>query len=127
MDSAVSIGVIAEQTGVSVATVRYYDDIGLITAAGRVGGKRRFDQSTVGRVNFVRRCQATGFSLEEIGLILDDSSGQWQRLVTAKVDELRRSRDELDRMIAILEEVGRCGCSVVASCDRLPELTTTPQ
>jgi DNA-binding transcriptional MerR regulator len=123
MDSAVSIGVIAEQAGVSVATVRYYDDIGLITAVGRVGGKRRFDQDAVGRVNFIRRCQATGFSLEEIGQILDDSSGHWKPLISAKVVELQRSRDELDRMIAMLEEVGRCGCSVVATCDRMPPLT----
>jgi DNA-binding transcriptional MerR regulator len=68
-------------------------------------------------------CQATGFSLEEIGQILDDSSGHWKPLISAKVVELQRSRDELDRMIAMLEEVGRCGCSVVATCDRMPPLT----
>ena len=119
MDAAVSIGIIAEQTGVTVATLRYYDDLGLVSPSGRVGGKRRFGPETVGRVNFIRQCQATGFSLDEIKELLDDSSGRWPSLVAAKTSELRNARDHLDQMIAMLDEVARCGCSVVATCPRL--------
>ena len=51
------IGEVARSTGLAVSAVRYYDEIGVITASARVGGKRRFDPDTVGRVSFIRRAQ----------------------------------------------------------------------
>ena len=66
------IGEVAETTGIAVSAVRYYADIGVISTASRVGGKRRFDADTVGRVSFIRRAQEVGFSLDEIRRILDD-------------------------------------------------------
>ena len=63
-----SIGQVAQTTGLAVSAVRYYDDIGLIEASARVGGKRRFAPEIVGRVSFVQRAQEAGFSLDEIGL-----------------------------------------------------------
>lgn len=116
----VPIGVIAESSGIAVSAVRYYAEIGVITAAGRVGGKRRFDPDTVGRVSFIRRAREAGFSLDEIRTILDDQSGGWRDLVGAKIAELGERRDRLDAMIAMLGEIQECGCRAVASCPRLP-------
>ena len=116
----VPIGVIAESSGIAVSAVRYYAEIGVITAAGRVGGKRRFDPDTVGRVSFIRRAREAGFSLDEIRTILDDQSGGWRDLVGAKIAELGERRDRLDAMIAMLGEIRECGCRAVASCPRLP-------
>lgn len=113
-----AIGEVADSTGVAVSAVRYYDEIGVITAATRIGGKRRFDPDTVGRVSFIRRAQEAGFSLGEIRTILDDTQGGWHDLVEAKLVELSERRDRLDTMIAMLAEIGDCGCAVVASCPR---------
>lgn len=110
------IGRIASATGASVSAVRYYEDIGMIDAAGRVGGKRRFHPDTVGRVNFIRRAKEAGFSLEEIHLILDDTAGGWKDLVDEKIVELDRRRERLDLMIAMLADIRDCGCKVVALC-----------
>ncbi len=112
------IGAVADSAGVAVSAVRYYDEIGVITATARVGGKRRFDPDTVGRVSFIRRAQEAGFSLEEIRTILDDAQGGWHDLVEEKLAELSERRDRLDTMIAMLGEIRDCGCEVVASCPR---------
>ena len=112
------IGEVADSAGVAVSAVRYYDEIGVITATARVGGKRRFDPDTVGRVSFIRRAQEAGFSLEEIRTILDDAQGGWHDLVEEKLAELSERRDRLDTMIAMLGEIRDCGCEVVASCPR---------
>ncbi len=111
-----SIGQLADSTGLSVSAVRYYDQIGLIETVTRVGGKRRFDPETVGRVSFVQRSQDAGFSLDEIGQILDDSAGGWQDLVDAKLAELTERRDRLNDTINMLGEIRECGCQVVATC-----------
>jgi hypothetical protein len=55
-----AIGEVARSAGVTVSAVRYYDEIGVISAATRVGGKRRFDRDAVGRVSFIKRSQQAG-------------------------------------------------------------------
>ncbi len=116
-DSA--IGQVAQASGVSVSVIRYYDELGLVTPVRRVGGQRRFGPDAVSRVAFIRRAQATGFSLTDIKGLLDDQDGGWPGLVDRQLTELRRRRDELDVMISTLEEVRRCGCDVVAQCERV--------
>lgn len=114
----VSIGAVAESTGLSISAIRYYDERGLITPTARVGGKRRFDAGTVGRLNFVQRAQDAGFSLDEIGLILDDEAGEWRSLVDAKIIEIIDRRERLDEMLMLLNAVRDCGCEAVADCPR---------
>lgn len=116
--TTLAIGALASETGVAISTLRYYDEIGLVTPATRIGGKRRFDQDTVGRVNFIRRAKQVGFNLEEIGQILDDTSGGWAELVEKRLEALRSRRAELDAMIATLDEIRLCGCRVVSECPR---------
>ena len=111
-----SIGAVADRTGLSVSAVRYYDEIGVISTAERVGGKRRFRETTVGRVNFVRRAQNAGFSLDEIRRLLDDTQGEWRTLVDEKIDELVERQRQLGEMVNLLGEIRTCGCDVVADC-----------
>ena len=118
VDDLLAIGSVADATGTTVATVRYYDELGLVPSTTRIGGKRRFDPGSVGRVNFVRRAQRLGFSLDDIKAILDDTNRGWAVLVDARLAELRAQRASVDEMIAILEEVRTCGCEVVTECPR---------
>lgn len=116
------IGELAKTSGISVSAVRYYEEIGVISSATRVGGKRRFDPATIGRVSFIRRAQEAGFSLEEIGTILDDETGIWRVLVDDKLIELTERKDRLETMISMLAEIRECGCGAVAAC---PLVTTS--
>ncbi len=113
------IGEVAETTGIAVSAVRFYEEIGVISCAARVGGKRRFDPATIGRVSFIQRAQEAGFSLEEIGTILDDETGSWRVLVDDKLIELTERKDRLETMISMLAEIRECGCGAVASCPRV--------
>ena len=72
------IGEAAKRAGVSAPTIRYYEDIGLLSSPARTeAGYRRYTESTVDELRFIRKAQALGFSLEEIGEILQLSrSGQ---------------------------------------------------
>ncbi|MCL1593704.1 MAG: MerR family DNA-binding protein [Actinomycetia bacterium] len=121
------IGSVAASTGASVSTVRYYEEIGMISVASRVGGKRRFHPETVGRVSFIRRAKEVGFSLGEIRSILDDEAGGWLGVVEDKIDELDRRRGRLELMIAMLKEMRDCGCEAVASCPRSDDFALEPE
>ncbi len=68
----------AKLGGVSPPTIRYYEEIGLLPKPPRSGaGYRRYTDSTVEELRFIRKAQAIGFSLDEIGEILQLSrSGQ---------------------------------------------------
>lgn len=121
-DTLLPIGELAAATGTTVSALRHYDDLGVITPAERVGGKRRFSSETVGRVNFVRGAQKFGFSLSEIRDILDDQSGRSRQIVDEKIAALRAQQVELATMIDMLEEMKLCGCAVVAECPSLNDL-----
>jgi MerR family redox-sensitive transcriptional activator SoxR len=113
---SLAIGEVAERTGLSVSAIRYYDRIGLISAGERIGGKRRFDADTIGRVSFIRRASDVGFTLDETRAILDDASVDWALLVATKRAELMARRERLDAMLSMLDEIAECGCEAVASC-----------
>ncbi len=113
------IGEVAETTGIAVSALRYYEEIGVISSAARVGGKRRFDPATIGRVTFIQRAQEVGFSLEEIGTILDDEKDSWRVLVDDKLIELTERKHRLETMISMLAELRECGCGAVSTCPRV--------
>ena len=65
------IGEAAKRAGVSAPTIRYYEEIGLISSPARTeGGYRRYTDATVEVLQFIRKAQALGFSLDEIAEIL---------------------------------------------------------
>ena len=58
---------VAERSGFSAATLRYYEDIGLLASAARpASGYRVYDESTIERQAFIGRAKQLGCSLEEI-------------------------------------------------------------
>ncbi len=69
--SGLLIGEVAQRAGVSAPTIRYYEEIGLLPAPLRSSaGYRRYAEQTVEELRFIRKAQALGFSLDEIGEIL---------------------------------------------------------
>jgi len=71
-DAAVlRIGDLAERTGVTVDTLRYYERRGLVRPTGRrASGYREYPPEAVGVVRFVKRAQALGFTLAEVEELL---------------------------------------------------------
>lgn len=74
--SVVSIGEAAAASGLSIKTIRYYEEIGLIpgprrtTGGAHIGGRRLYSDADVGRLSFIRRARLLGLSLAEIRRLL---------------------------------------------------------
>ena len=65
------IGELAERTGLSLRTIRHYDEIGLLAPSGRSeGGFRLYTEDDYGRFMLIRRMKPLGYSLEQAGDLL---------------------------------------------------------
>lgn len=73
----VRIGALAAQTGCSVPTIRYYEEVGLIPPARRTGSGQRVYQPGAAQVlGFIRRCRDFGFSIEQVRSLLSLAQGE---------------------------------------------------
>lgn len=117
MSARLSIGLVARRTGATVPTVRYYEEIGLLPAASRTAsGQRSYDEATVRRLVFIRRCRDFGFSIEQVrelvGLVdePDRPCVEVRDIAASHLQQVRRKLDELWELEASLS-------AIVCSCD----------
>jgi DNA-binding transcriptional MerR regulator len=106
--TALTVGQVAEQLGVTVRTLHHYDEIGLLVPSERTSaGYRLYDSKDITRLQHVVVYRRLGFALEEIALLLDDPS--------ADVGEhLRRQRE------AVMSRLGEIS-ELVTAIDRALE------
>ena len=111
-----TIGKLAKQAGLGVETLRYYERRGLLEPCHRTdSGYRVYDDDAQRRLQFIRRAQALGFSLDEIAELLnlshqpDASAAQVKRLAQAKIDDIDARIEDLQRMRSALAEL-ECRC-----------------
>jgi MerR family copper efflux transcriptional regulator len=107
------IGELAERTGLSLRTLRHYDDIGLLTPSGRTdGGFRLYTAEDESRLLLIRRMKPLGYSLDAMGELLDVITGLESapddhrlraRLAEIKAEALER-RDKLRSQLTAAEE-----------------------
>ena len=65
------IGELADRAGMSLRTLRHYDEVGLLTPTGRTeGGFRLYTESDLARLLVIRRMKPLGFSLDEMAALL---------------------------------------------------------
>ncbi len=119
-----SIGKLSETAGVKVPTIRYYEQIGLLPAAGRsLGNQRLYSPEAGHRLAFIRHARDLGFPLEAIRDLLGmsdqpdqpcaavDGIARAQLLaVEGRIVRLMALKSELERMIA------QCAGGSVADC-----------
>jgi DNA-binding transcriptional MerR regulator len=113
------IGDVAAQSGLPIKTIRYYEEIGLLTPTVErsEAGYRLFDGSVLNRLAFIKRAQALGLSLGEIHEILSvHDQGQLpcgevkQRLqakltaIAQQIEALKTLEDELQGILSGWEE-----------------------
>ena len=123
-----TIGRLATEAGVNVETVRYYQRRGLIDEPPKpTGGHRRYQQSALRRIAFIRRAQALGFSLAEIEVLLKYSDGtNWKdtrSMAEKKVASLNLHISQLKKMCSELNALinesktgkGKGTCPIIKS------------
>jgi DNA-binding transcriptional MerR regulator len=119
MATGLTIGRVADETGIAATTLRYYEQIGLVPAPVRVGGQRRYDDSVLARLEVIGLCKAAGFTLDEIQVLFaDDAPGRpaSRALAEAKLAEIDAQMKSLARARAVIEWGMRCTCPSIDSC-----------
>jgi MerR family mercuric resistance operon transcriptional regulator len=118
-----TIAKVAAEAGVGVETVRYYQRRGLMPVPRAAGetAYREYDESHLHRLRFIRRAQAAGFTLEEIGELLSlDRTADRTRvraLARTRLDALAKEAEELERSRKALERLlGACSGSDKGPC-----------
>lgn len=101
------VGQLAELTGVTVRTLRYYDQTGLLRPSGQTsGGHRVYDQQNVTRLYRVLALRRLGFGLAEIHSLLDDPQWDFQAMVAGHIAETERTVTGATQLLAHLRAIG---------------------
>ncbi len=127
----------AQQAGVGVETIRFYERKGLIEQPLKPlgGGYRTYTNETVQRIRFIRQAQELGFSLTEIEELLDmrttpgTDCGDIHQRAAAKLADVDRKVEALTRIREALKEViaacpgqgGLEGCSIIGAMEKKKE------
>ncbi|MET1414679.1 redox-sensitive transcriptional activator SoxR [Roseibium sp. HPY-6] len=118
-----SIGELAERTGLAVSAIRFYEEKGLVHPIRNSGGQRRFLRADIRRLSFVLVAQEFGFTISEIAVQLGrlpegraPTKADWTRMsrefrkhLDLRIERMEALRDKLDACIG-------CGCLSMKSC-----------
>jgi MerR family redox-sensitive transcriptional activator SoxR len=118
-----TVGQLAERSGVAVSALHFYERQGLIRSWRTAGNQRRFDRSVLRRVAVIRAAQRAGIPLSHIASALEElpheavpGQDDWRRLSQAwrkdldsRIHQLEALRDRLGGCIG-------CGCLSLAEC-----------
>jgi DNA-binding transcriptional MerR regulator len=115
-----SIGELAERTGVATTALRYYDELGLVRPVLRASGRRRYAASAIAEVGVILFLREVGFSLAEIASLISGSEQRrcWREMLDRKLVELAEQRHRLDVARAALEHARRCPAGEPLQCSR---------
>ncbi len=134
--TALSIGALAQQTGVKIPTIRYYETIGLLATADRSQGNRRlYGAADVQRLRFIRHARDLGFETEAIRELLalaahrdhpctaaDALAEAHLGAIDAKIAQLTALRAEIALMLAADRHGTIAECRIIEAlgevCDR---------
>ena len=118
-----TISQLAKSAGVNVETIRYYERRGLIEQPDKPAeGYRRYPETTLNRIRFIKRAQELGFSLEEITNLLalgESHCSEVQELAEGKLVSVRAKINDLRRLERVLEDL-------IAQCRSNPDNTACP-
>jgi MerR family transcriptional regulator, mercuric resistance operon regulatory protein len=130
MRGEMTIGKLAGCAGVNVETIRYYQRRGLLDEPDKpLGGYRRYPAEMAKRVRFIKRAQALGFTLEEVGglLRLDAARACAETrelathklaLIKEKLADLASMRKALAALVAKCDTGGRRACPIIQTLTR---------
>jgi MerR family transcriptional regulator, redox-sensitive transcriptional activator SoxR len=134
---SMSIGEVARQAGVRPSALRYYEDIGLLPRPERESGRRRYEgkvlREVLDRLAVVRVAQQAGFTINEIGVLLDGFAEdtppyeRWRILAREKLPEIEVLVERALGMKQLLERGLRCECLRLEDCEVIDSpLVSTP-
>jgi DNA-binding transcriptional MerR regulator len=116
----IAIGELARRSGLASSALRYYERVGLLSPAGRAGGRRQYGVLSVERVALIQLCQDAGFTLREIRALLATGGRRGRlrtRLIEAKLGELDTRIAQAKHARALVRHALACPHRNLFRCD----------
>jgi len=122
VEATLTIGQLARRAGLNTSAIRYYESVGLLPAARRESGQRRYGDDTLRRLQVIGVAKRAGFSLDEARVLL--ATGDGGPPAHAQLRELaERKLPEVDELIARAQAVRAwllaargCECETLDVC-----------
>lgn len=118
-----TVGQVAERSGVATSALRFYERDGLIHSTRTSGNQRRYSRDTLRRIAFIRASQRVGISLEQIRSVLEllpegrtPTPEDWQRVSESWREDLNTRIKELEELRDDLTDCIGCGCLSLSAC-----------
>ena len=121
-----NIGEVANRSGLPAKTIRYYEDISLISPARDANGYRSFSDSDLHKLAFLGRARSMGFSIEDCRTLMalyedqDRASADVKRVaqnhlaqIDAKLAELNQMRETLAHLVTCCAGDERPDCPIL--------------
>lgn len=128
-----NISEVADKSGLPVKTIRYYEDIGLISPDRGVNGYRTFGHADLHKLAFIARARSLGFTIEDCRSLLklyndrDRASADVKRIAAAHLRDIDRKRAELTEMRDTLAHlIEACAGNDRPDCPILAGLADAP-
>ncbi len=117
-----TIGQLAEATGMPASTIRFWERRGLLRPPARTGGQRRYSPDVLTEIGILLLCQDAGFTLAEIERMRAaqavDAHG-WRDRVRDKMADIDRTIRRLTEAHAMLEHALSCEHTEIEQCPHL--------
>ncbi|MEX0339092.1 MAG: Cu(I)-responsive transcriptional regulator [Arenibacterium sp.] len=127
-----NISDVSKRCGLPAKTIRYYEEVGLVTPDRGPNGYRDFTGSDLHRLAFLGRARALGFSIEDCrGLLAlysdrDRASAEVKAIAQSHLDQIDRKLEELNEMRQTLSDlVQKCAGDDRPDCPILADLADT--
>ena len=140
MSRELTVGQVAERSGLAVSALHFYETKGLIRSHRTSGNQRRYDRDVLRRLAIVRMAQELGIPLSEVAEALAQvpfghvpSADDWRKMSVLWYEKLDRRVTMLIRMRDELNGCIGCGCLSTTSCplmnagDKLAEEGSGPR
>jgi len=97
---------VAKQTRITVRTLRYYDQIGLLTASSKTeGGHRLYSEEELKKLQFIQFLKGMGYKLQDIKEMLSDSNWNWSNSLNSQLAYILEEQERLRSIESSLREL----------------------
>lgn len=120
----IDISEVAKRSGLPAATLRFYEEKGLIESLGRRGLRRTFDPGVIERLSLIALGRLAGFSLDEIAGIFGGAARPRvdRALLAARAEAVGRSIRQLEALKTGLEHAAVCPAADHLACPSFQRL-----
>jgi MerR family transcriptional regulator, redox-sensitive transcriptional activator SoxR len=121
-ETTLTIGQLAQRVGLNTSAIRYYERVGVLPAAERESGQRRYGEDAVRRLQVLAVAKRAGFSLDEAKLLLQSADAGTpafeavRNLAQRKLPDVEALIARAENMRSWLVTATDCGCTSLDVC-----------